>query len=1010
VGVFQPAVHRAIVIVDVENFGDPARSNAHQLAVRETMYEALRQSFDRAGIAWDACVSEDRGDGVLVLVPPDVPKSWLVIRVPIRLAEMLAAHNAACQVMERIRLRMALHAGEVQPDAHGWAGVSVNRAFRLIEAPACRSALRDSSGVLALIVSDWFYDEVVRHHPAAEPASFRQVHVAVKETDMMAWVRVLKTRGALARQETGQLTPMSAASAEQAQPLPTSALQVRFSLPPDTAAFTGRDEELERITAGMTEAAAAGRVVAVHAIDGMPGIGKTTLAVHAAHLLKDQFPERQLFINLQAHTPGQEPLTPQAALAGLLTAIGVEACYLPPDLPGRTALWRDRMAGQRALLVLDNAAGSAQVAPLLPGSKGCLVLVTSRRYLGDLPGAVVPVLLGVLAPTEAREMFVRLAPRAAADSPEAVAELVRLTGFLPLAISLLARIYARQPSWSLADLAAETRASLLTLAAERDTVAAAFDVSYRHLNRRQQRFFRCLGLHPGTTIDAYAAAALAGVSLREAARHLHALHSESLLTQAGYLRYGMHDVIRRYARDRAAAGPAAGRVQALERLLDYYQYAAALADTLLARHTPTAAMPDSITVAAPALADREGALAWARAERVNLLACLDHATGTGQHARIIALTAGVAALLRHDGPWIEALNRHATALRAAQHLRDRPGQARILYEAGAVRRLTGDFPDAAQALEEALRISRDLGDQPGQANALSELGAVRRLTGDFPDAAQALEEALRIYHDLGDRPGQANALHDLGHVRWHTGDYSGAAPALQESLGISRDLGDRPGQANALLDLGNLRYRIGDYPGAIEALEEALEIHRSLGDRLGRANVLLKLGVVGRLIGNYPGAAQTLEEALSIFRDIGSRHGQADTLGELGVVWRLTADYPGAAQALEEALGIVRDIGDRSGETELLNEAGTLHRICGDLRQARSCHQQALKLARQIGSPWNEAHSVAGLARCALAAGRTADAQADLRQAQEIFQRIGAAESADVSAELDALAETQQAV
>ena len=1009
-GVFPSAVHRAIVIVDVENFGDPARTNAHQLAVRERMYETLRQSFDRAGIAWDACVAEDRGDGVLVLVLPEVPKSWLVIRVPIRLAEMLAVHNAGCQVMERIRLRMALHAGEVHQDAYGWAGVSVNRAFRLIDAPACRSALRDSSGVLALIASEWFYDEVVQHHPAAEPASFRQVHVAVKETDMTAWVRVLKGREALAREETGQVTPMSAAPAEPAHPLPTSPLQVRFSLPPDTAAFTGRDEELERITAGVTKTAAAGRIVVVYAIDGMPGIGKTTLAVHAAHLLKDQFPQRQLFINLQAHTPGRERLAPEAALAGLLTAIGSETRDLPPDLPGRTALWRDRMAGQRVLLVLDNAADSAQVAPLLPGSEGCLVLVTSRRHLGDLPGAVVPVLLDVLAPAEAREMFVRLAPRAAADPPEAVAELVRLTGFLPLAISLLARVYVRQLSWSLADLAAETRASLLTLTAEKDTVAAAFDVSYRHLNRRQQRFFRCLGLHPGTTIDAYAAAALAGVSLREAAGHLGALQGESLLTQAGYLRYGMHDLIRRYGHDRAAAGSAAGRVRALERLLDYYQYAAALADTLLARQARTAVMPDSITVAAPALADRKQALAWARAERANLLACLDHAAGTSQYARIIALTVGVAALLRHDGPWTEALTRHDTALGAARHLCDRPGQARILYEVGAVRRLTGDYPDAARALEEALRISRDLGDRPGQADALSELGAVWRLTGDFLDAAQAQEEALRIYRDLGDRPGQANALHDLGHVRWHTGDFRGAAPALLEALGISRDLGDRPGQANALLDLGSQRYSVGDYPGAIEALEEALEIHRSLGDRLGQANVLLKLGIVGRLTEDYPGAAQTLEEALSIFDDIGSRHGRADTIGSLGVVWRLTGDYPSAAQAIEESLGILRDIGDRPGETEFLNEAGTLHRICGDLRQARSCHQQALKLARQIRSPWDKAHALAGLARCALATGRAADAQADLRQAQEIFQRIGAAEAADVSAELDALTETQQAV
>jgi tetratricopeptide (TPR) repeat protein len=969
VGVFQAAVHRTIVIVDVENFGDPARTNAHQLAVREGMYGALRQSFAQAGISWATCVTEDRGDGVLVLVPPETPKSWLVTRLPALLAEILAVHNAACQMQERIRLRMALHAGEVHRDAHGWAGISLNRAFRLIDASACRAGLRDSSGVLALIVSDWFYEEVVRHHPAAEPACYSRAHVAVKETDMMAWVRVVKAGEALSG-EAEQITPTLAAADVQIQPLPLSRLQVRFSLPPDTAAFTGREGELERITTGVTEAAAAGRVVSIHAIDGMPGIGKTTLAVHAAHLLKDQFPDRQLFINLQAHTPGQEPLTPDAALAGLLTAVGVEGHYLPADLAGRTALWRDRMAGQRALLVLDNAAGSAQVTPLLPGSEGCLVLVTSRRHLGDVPGAVVPVLLEVLTPAEAREMFMRLAPRASTDSPEAVAELVQLTGYLPLAISLLARAYARQLSWSLADLAAETRASLLTLTAEKDTVAAAFGVSYRHLSRRQQRFFRRLGLHPGITIDPYAAAALAGVSLREAAACLDALYGESLLTEVGYLRYGMHDLIRRYAGDRAAPGTAATREQALGRLLDYYLHVAVLADSFLARHTYTAAIRASVPAAMPAMTGIDHAWGWVRAERANLLACLDHATETGQHARVIALTIGVSSLLRFDGPWSDALARLAAALRAARQLRDRPAQARILVE----------------------------------------LGDVQRLAGDYQGARKNLGQALRLSGDLGDRLCQANALQDLGAVRWLTDDYAGGAELLEKALIIFRDLGDRLGQARSLTYLGSVRYTVGDYPSAAQALEEALEIQRSRGDRRGQADVLWKLGDMRRLTGDYRGAARVLEEALDIVRAIGSPHGQADVLGKLGILRRVTADYPGAARFLEEALSIHRANGDRPGEAEALNEIGTLHRLCGRLRQAGACHEQALDLAREIGTSWDEAHALAGLGRCALANGDTVKAEDGLRQALEIFQRIGTAEATDVSAELEALTESQPAV
>jgi tetratricopeptide (TPR) repeat protein/transcriptional regulator with XRE-family HTH domain len=769
------------------------------------------------------------------------------------------------------------------------------------------------------------------------------------------------------------------------------------TLPRDIASFTGREPELRQL---MRVAVGPDGAGGVHTIVGMPGVGKTALAVHAAHLLQDRVPDRQLFIDLHAHTPGREPISAEAALAGLLTAIGVDASYLPESVEGRAALWRDRMAGQHALLVLDNAASTGQVAPLLPGAESCLVLVTSRRHLGDLPGMVVPMLLEAMPPGQAQEMFLRLAPRAA--EPEAAMELVRLAGNLPLAISLLARVYARHPSWTLADLSRETEASLLTLVAEKDSVAAAFEVSYRYLSPGRQQFFRLLSLHPGSTIDAYAAAALADVSLREAVIHLDALHGECLLTEPGYRRYGMHDLISRYAQDRAAADSPADRQQGLHRLLDYYHHAAGIAGTYLAcKSRARTALPASAPppIAVPDMPDYSQALVWVRAEFAGLLACLGHVTRAGQHERVAALTSAMSALLRLDGLWPDAIAHHAVAVEAARHLGDLPVEAAALNDLGDALYLDGDFRAAARVQEKTLSIYRELGNRQGQANALTDLGGLRELIGDRRGAAD-LKEALAIYRELGDRLGQAWALSWTGYARRHTGDIAGAAGPLAEALSIYSDLGNRHGQACTVRQIGVVRRQTGDFPGAAEALAEALILTRDLGFRHCQADVLTELGVVRRHLGNYRDAAGALEEALDLCRDLGHRQGQVYALTEIGVLRRETGDCRGAATALEEALRICRDLGYRGAEAVALNEAGTLHRVCGHLEQAETSYQQALELAREIGSSCNEAQALAGLGRCAMAAGHSAGAARRLRQAREIFHRIGRAEAAGVAGEL----------
>ena len=358
------------------------------------------------------------------------------------------------------------------------------------------------------------------------------------------------------------------------------------TLPRDVASFTGRHEELREL---VDAAAGADRVVSIYAIGGMAGVGKTAFAVHAAHRLAERFPAGQIFLPLHGHTPGQQPVDPGDALASLLLTIGVPAGQIPLGLEARTALWRDQLVSLRLLLVLDDAVGSEQVQPLLPGAGDSLVLVTSRRHLTALEDATA-ISLDTLAPGEAAALLVRLAARPGLSLDDAaVGEIIRLCGYLPLAIGMLARQLHHHPAWSLAGRAAELAAErdrLELMATENVSVAAAFDLSYQDLAADQQLLFRRLGLHPGTEFDGHTAAALDGTGLAAARRGLEVLYDQYLLAEVAQGRYRMHDLIRQHARTLAdRLDSEHDREQAVSRLLDYYQHTAALAESLLARRT-----------------------------------------------------------------------------------------------------------------------------------------------------------------------------------------------------------------------------------------------------------------------------------------------------------------------------------------------------------------------------------------------------------------------------------------
>jgi tetratricopeptide (TPR) repeat protein/DNA-binding XRE family transcriptional regulator len=804
------------------------------------------------------------------------------------------------------------------------------------------------------------------------------------------------------------------------------------TLPRDIGSFTGRQPELGQLVGAASGSSRPG-VVSIHAIGGMAGIGKTALAVHAAHQLAPRFPDGQIFLPLHGHTPGQRPVDPADALASLLLTAGVAPALIPPGLEARMALWRDRLAGKQLLLVLDDAASSDQVRPLLPGAGGSLVLVTSRRHLSALEDAQT-LSLDTLPPEEAAGLLVRLAGRAGLSPDDlAVGEITRLCGYLPLAIGMLARQLHHHPAWTASDLAADLAAArdrLELMRAENLSVAAAFDLSYRDLGAAQQRLFRRLGLHPGPDFDAHAAAALDGTSLAEARRHVDDLYGQHLLGQPSRGRYRFHDLIREHARGLAADEPADGAAAA-GRLLDYYLHTALAASRHIVVRTPGARRappPARLPPCAPRLSSTEQATAWLAAERGNLQAATEYAAACEYHQHAIQIPAAISHFLDGGGYWDQTIGLYQTALAAARRADDRHGQADALNRLAIFQTVTGDVAAGAANQRQALALYRELGDRLGQGDALHTQGFVQQMGSDFPAAAASFEQALTRYREAGDQIGQGDALLDLAGVQQFADNYPAAGVSLRQALALFRGLGDRYGQAVCLGGLSILQIQTGHYPAAATGMQRARELFHDMGERFGEALQIAGLGVVQRLTGDYPAAMASLRQAREIFGAIGDRFNHAALLGEIGIVHRLTGNYAAAEDCLGQALDLAGDLGDRGNLADLGGQLGALHVQTGDYAAAEDCLGQALEIARtlgtrfieaavlntlgelrlrcaagreaaeyhtsalaiacDLGAPVEEARAREGLGRCRIQAGDLGEGIAELREALAIYQRL----------------------
>ena len=732
-------------------------------------------------------------------------------------------------------------------------------------------------------------------------------------------------------------------------------------LPTAVAGFVGRAAELEALTRMLDDASAGGpSAVVISAIGGMAGVGKTALAVQWAHTAAARFRDGQLYVNLRGYDPDR-PMPAIDALAGFLRALGVSPQDIPAEEDERAARYRSLLADRKLLVVLDNVGSVEQVRPLLPGSPGCAVVVTSRDALAGLVArdGATRLELDLLPPDEAAGLLRVLIGRRAEDDPGAAEALAAQCCRLPLALRVAAELAAARPDVPIADLVAELadlRKRLDLLDADGDprtAVRAVFSWSYRHLDPGAGRAFRLAGLHAAADFDAYAVAALTGTGLEEARAVLGALARAHLIQPARPGRYGMHDLLRGYARELADATD--GRKEqdgALTRLFDYYLHTAAMAmDTLYpAERHRRPRLPPSANPA-PRVTKPAAARAWLDTERATLVAVAVHAAGHGWPAHATRLADTLFRYLDLGGHYSEAVTIHSHARAAAQRTGDQAAEAKALNHIGVVYWHLSRYQEAADYLRQALPLFRQAGDHTGQARALGNLGAIHHLLGRYQEASSLNQEALTIQRETGDLHGESISLDNLGVNEERLGRYGLAAHHYRQALAIAENTGDRDLECLALINLGSVGLRQGCYQEAEGQLRRALAIARETGYREVEADALTRTGDLCLRLGR-PGEATTdLQEALALYREIDSRSGEADALNSVGEVLLVTG-RPGDARAQHDAaLSLATQIGDKYQHARAHYDLGQACRADGDPGRARHHWQQALDLFTELGTP-----------------------------------------------------------
>ncbi|MEU5328912.1 AfsR/SARP family transcriptional regulator [Streptomyces parvus] len=706
------------------------------------------------------------------------------------------------------------------------------------------------------------------------------------------------------------------------EPAPASTPLKPAQLPATVPDFTGRSAFVAEL--GSRLATAEGSVMAVSAVAGIGGVGKTTLAVHVAHQARRHFPDGQLYVDLQS--TGGRAAAAETVLGSFLRALGTADSAIPDTLDERAALYRSTLDGRRVLILLDNAHDAAQIRPLLPGTPGCAALVTSRVRMVDLAGAHL-VDLDVMSPDESLQLLTRIvgAERVSSER-EAALDVVAACGFLPLAIGIAARRLAARRTWTVSVLAAklaDERRRLDELQVGDLAVKAAFELGYGQLEPAQARAFRLLGLADGPDISLAAAAALLNLDPHTAQDLLEALADTSLVESAAPGRYRYHDLVRLYARACAERDeqPPMERELALSRLLDFYLATAA---GVYALERPGDRLVDHLEGTEHeglSFTDHGQALDWLYTEATNLLACV----------RQVARPA--------------TLRRAVDLLHAALDLGESGANAKQ-YEAAAV------------TVREA---ARECGDPRAEARAAMSLANAHQLAGRFDHADREAEEAMRLAQTAQDLPAVGWAANARGIIALYRNRHQDGEAFLNQAIEAFRSDGNRPSEASALCNLSRIHLATGRTGSAISLARTGIEIYDSLGHALRGANGRYALGMALAQNEEFAAATARLTEALEIFRDRRQRLWEGMALFRLAEVEIASGQPAQAATRAEQALAVLRGIGGEWRRGNVLTILGRALQAVGQVDRARACWQEALEIFEELSSP--EARQVRELIR-----------------------------------------------